>query len=193
MVQFLHLYMTTGKTIALTIWTFVSKVTSLLFNTLSACVLSHFSHVWLFATRWTVAHQAPLFMGIFRQEYWNGLPFPPPGNLPNPGIEPTSLMSPALEGGFYNFSATCEAPIHCLGLSFCIKDPECLIAKFSLMLKPICFIINTHLCPPINWVNGPLGILGPIVTSHNITGLVQGLNELKYIKVCKQCLTYREP
>ena len=166
---------------------------SLLFNIPSACVLSLFSHVWLFATQWTVAHQAPLSMGFFRKEYWNGLPFPPPGNLPNPGIEPTSLMSPALEGGFFTFSATCEAPIHCLGLSFCIKDHECLIAKFCLMLKPICFIINTYLCLPINWVNGPQGILAPRVTSHNTIGLVQGLNELKYIKVCKQCLAYREP
>ena len=61
------------------------------------------------------------------------------------------------------------------------------------MLKPICFVINTYLCLPINWMNGPQGILAPIVTSHNTIGLVQGLNELKYIKVCKQCLAYREP
>jgi len=53
-------------------------------------VLNHFvhGHVQLFATTWTVAHQAPLSMGFFRQEYWNGLPFPSSGNLPNPGIEP---------------------------------------------------------------------------------------------------------
>ena len=48
------------------------------------------SRVWLFATPWTIAHQAPLSMGFSRQEYWNGLPFPSPGNLPNPGIEPRS-------------------------------------------------------------------------------------------------------
>ena len=53
----------------------------------------------LFATLWTVAHQAPLSMEISRQEYRSGLPFPPPGDLPNPGIEPASLMSPALAGG----------------------------------------------------------------------------------------------
>ena len=47
-------------------------------------------------TLWTVAHQAPLSMGFSRQEYWSGLPSPPPGDLPNPGIEPVSLMSPAL-------------------------------------------------------------------------------------------------
>ena len=52
------------------------------------------SHVRLFATPWTVAHQAPPSMGFFRQEYWSGLPFPSPGDLPDPGIEP---RSPALQ------------------------------------------------------------------------------------------------
>ena len=52
------------------------------------------SHVRLFATPWTVAYQASLSMGFSRQEYWSGLPFPSPGDLPNPGIEPGS---PALE------------------------------------------------------------------------------------------------
>ena len=51
----------------------------------------------LFMTLWSVAHQTPLSMGFFRQEYWSGLPFPSPGNLPNPGIEPTSPVSPALK------------------------------------------------------------------------------------------------
>ena len=50
-------------------------------------MLSHFSCVRLFATLRTVAHQAPQSMGYSRQEYWSGLPCPPPGNLPNPGIE----------------------------------------------------------------------------------------------------------
>ena len=52
------------------------------------------SHVRLFVTQWSVAHQAPQFMGISRQEYWSGLPFPSPGDLPDPGIE---LGSPALQ------------------------------------------------------------------------------------------------
>ena len=51
------------------------------------CVLSRFSHVQLFVTPWTIAHQAPLSMGFSRQEYWSGLPCPPPGHLSNPGIE----------------------------------------------------------------------------------------------------------
>ena len=48
------------------------------------------SHVWLFVTWWTIAHQAPLSIGFYRQEYWSGLPYPPLGDLPNPGIEPWS-------------------------------------------------------------------------------------------------------
>ena len=59
-------------------------------------MLSYFSRVHLFATLWTVAHQAPLSMGFSRQEYWSGLPCPPPGDLPNLGIEPSSLTSPEL-------------------------------------------------------------------------------------------------
>ena len=60
---------------------------------------------------WTVAHQAPLPMGFFRQEYWSRLLCPPPGNLLNPGFEPASLMSPALTGEFFTTSATWEAPV----------------------------------------------------------------------------------
>ena len=56
-------------------------------------MLSHFSHVRLLAALWTVVLQSPLSMGLSRQEYWSGLPFPSPGDLPNPGIEPTFLMS----------------------------------------------------------------------------------------------------
>ena len=57
----------------------------------------------------TVAHQAPLSMGVFGQEYWSGLPCPPPGDPPNPTIEPASLMSPALAVRFSTTSASWEA------------------------------------------------------------------------------------
>ena len=60
------------------------------------CVKS-LSCVQLFATPWTVARQAPLSMGFSRQEYWSGLPFPSPGDLPHLGIEPPSPVSPALQ------------------------------------------------------------------------------------------------
>ena len=68
--------------------------------TLRGCACA-FSPVWLFATPWTVACQAPLSMGFSRQNYWSGLPFPPLGDLPDPGIELVSLESPALVGGFF--------------------------------------------------------------------------------------------
>ena len=66
-------------------------------------VVQSLSLVWLFATPWTIAHQAPLSMGFSRQEYWSGLPCPSPGDLPDPGINPSS---PALAGGFF----TAEPP-----------------------------------------------------------------------------------
>ena len=72
-------------------------------------VLSHCSHVQLSVTPWTVAGQTPLSMGFFRQKYWSGLPFPPPGGLPNPEIKPMSLMSPALAEGFLTTSTAWEA------------------------------------------------------------------------------------
>ena len=97
-----HTYMTAEKTVALTIQTFVGKVMSLLFNILSRyitaflprskcllielhviilniCIVKSLIRVQLFATPWTVAYQAPLFMGFSRQGYWSGLPFPSPG------------------------------------------------------------------------------------------------------------------
>ena len=77
-------------------------------NTLSVCVLNHFSHVRLFAALWAVAFQASLFMGFSGQEYWSGLPCPPLGYLPNPGIETASLISSTLAGGFFTTSATWE-------------------------------------------------------------------------------------
>ena len=59
------------------------------------------SRVRLLATPWTAAYQVPPSMGFSRQEYWNGFPFLTPGYLPDPGIEPVTLVSPALAGGFF--------------------------------------------------------------------------------------------
>ena len=72
-------------------------------------MLSHFSRGWLTVTLWTTAHQSPLSMEFSRQEYCSGLPFPPPGDLPDPGIELVSLVSPAWAGRFFTASATWEA------------------------------------------------------------------------------------
>ena len=83
-----------------------------------ACMHSQLlSRVQLFGTPWTVAHQAPLSMGFSRQEYWSALPFPPPGDLPDPEIEP---VSPALAGGFF----PAEPP----------GSPQCLSSSVSLTL-----------------------------------------------------------
>ena len=82
------------------------------------------SHVQLFATLWTVAHQAPLSMGFFRQEYWSGLSFPSPGDLPNPGIEP---RSPALQA-----DALISEPL-CLYLSLAVLG-LCCYASSSLVV-----------------------------------------------------------
>ena len=62
-----------------------------------------------FVTLWTIALQAPLSMGFFRPGYWSGLPFPSLGDLPHPGIEPMSLISPELAGRFFTTSTTWEA------------------------------------------------------------------------------------
>ena len=74
-----------------------------------ACMLSDFSHVQLFATLWTVAHQPPLSMELSRQEYLSGLLCPPPEDPPDPEIKPASLATPALAGRFFSTSPTWEA------------------------------------------------------------------------------------
>ena len=73
--------------------------------------LSCFSHVQLFATLWTIACQPPLSMRFSRQENWSGLPCPPPADLPNAGIEPESLTSPALAGGFFTTEPPAKPPL----------------------------------------------------------------------------------
>ena len=76
-----------------------------------SAVLSCYSRVWLFETPWTIAHQASLSVGFPRQKYWSELPFPSPGDLPDPGIRPESLKSPALAGRFFTTCTTREVLI----------------------------------------------------------------------------------
>ena len=84
----------------------------------NSCRLVHcvcvcvFSCVWLFEAQWIIAHQAPLSVEFSRQEYWSRVTFPTAGDLPDPGIEPTSLASPVLAGRFFTTSATWEALVH---------------------------------------------------------------------------------
>ena len=82
---------------------------------LPVCMLSCFSCVWLFVTLWTVPRQAHQSKGLSRQEHWSGLPCPPPGDIPNPGIEPASLKFAPLVGRLLTTSTTWEAlTIYCL-------------------------------------------------------------------------------
>ena len=81
------------------------------FGQTRASLQSHFSRVQPFATLQTVACQAPLSMGLSRQEYWSRFPSPSIGDLPDPGIEPMSLMPPAFTGGFFTTNTTWEDTI----------------------------------------------------------------------------------
>ena len=86
-------------------------------------LLRRFSRVRLCATPQTAAHEAPPSLGFSRQEYWSGLPRPPAGDLPDPGLERAALMSPALAGGFFTARATWGEgngnPLQCS----CLENP----------------------------------------------------------------------
>ena len=84
------------------------------------CVCVHMlSHVWLFATLWTVAHQAALSMEFSRQEHWSGLPFPLPGEFSQPRDRTLSLASPALAGRFFTTVPPGKPPSNSICCSFC--------------------------------------------------------------------------
>jgi len=108
------------------------------------CVCS-FSHVWFLVILWTVAHQAPLSMGFSRQQYWSGLPCPPPGDLPNPITEPASPTlqvdsSPPLS----HLGSTLDS-IASLNISFTFLPP-CLCTSYSLFLE--CPSLSSPNLPP---------------------------------------------
>ena len=84
-------------------------------------VLSRFSCVQLFVTPWAVACQAPLSMEFSRQEYWSRVPFPPPGDLADPGIKQVSLKTPALACRFFTSRATWEAQIKYMPIKNVLK------------------------------------------------------------------------
>ena len=99
---------------------------------------SYFSRVQLCANLWTVAYQSSLSMGFFRQENWSGLPFPPPGNVSNPGIEPVSFMSPALAGRFFTTSDTWEVTFgYSLTCHTCISQPGKNAVHRNILMVPV--------------------------------------------------------
>ena len=116
-----------------------------------ACVLSRFSHVQLFETPWTIAHQAPLSLESSRQEYWSGLPCPPPGDLPHQRIKPAFLRSSELTGRFFTICATREAHTLCLSLQW---PPVAFKIKSKPFAQPyesctVCSLLyfSSHPCP----------------------------------------------
>ena len=131
--------------------------------------VSRFSHFRLFATLWAVACQASPSKGFSRQEYWSGLPCPPPGILPDPGIEPVCLMSPALAGRFFTTrpsgkpkkEAKCSE--HCGRLPPCKmqaslwKSPEMSQQlQVSLDSQPECRVRQTQKCLWWDFPGGPV-------------------------------------
>ena len=104
-------------------------------------MLKHFSCVHLFVTLWAVIHQAPLSMKFSRQEYWGGSPCPPPGDLPNPRIKPSSLTSPALAGGVFTTSTTWEA---LSGVSSVVQLCPTLCDPWTATCQPSLSITNSR-------------------------------------------------
>ena len=120
------------------------------------CICNHYfvcvlRHIRLFATLWTVAHQVPLSIGFIRQEYWSGLPFPPPGDLPFSGIEPESPVSPELAGRFFNHWATQEALPLTLVFAFLpifsasVDSSLVLPVTFKISFEQITFWVAVHI------------------------------------------------
>ena len=122
---------------------------------LCVCVCA-LSRVRLFVTPWIVTHQAPLSMEFFRREYWNGLPFPPPGDLPHPGIEPT----------FYFTSCICRQILYrwATWKAFYSSSDTIKYVQTVLILLPALLWRNSFLGPlPYSSQNG--GVQTPIPTS----------------------------
>ena len=103
-------------------------------------MLSHFSHVQLFATLWTVARQAPLSMIFSRKEPWRGWPCPPPGDLPNPGIKPMSLHC----GGFFTTEALGKPSLPTLEM---VKSPCQAHTGGQANVNSTTFLASTHPLP----------------------------------------------
>ena len=115
------------------------------YTVLCVCASCRFSSIWLSVTLWTVTHQAPLSMRFSSQEYWTRLPYPPPGDLPNPRIKPAYLTSPALAGGFFTTSATWEAPWFTV-ISFVASLSLCLQKLYTQPLH----VLDCKICSPFH-------------------------------------------
>ena len=151
-------------------------------------VFSCFSHVWLCVTPWTVVYQTSLSMEFPKQEYWSGLPFPSPGNLPNPGIELSSPVSPALADslplcGTSAFSKSSlyiwKFLVHVL-LNPSLKNFEHNL--FSMQNECNCMVVWAFFGTALLWdwnENWPFPVLWPLLSFPNLlTYWVQHFNSI---------------
>ena len=119
-----------------------------------------FSCVQLFLIPWIIVRQAPMSMDFSRQEYWSGLPFSTPRDLPDPGVEPASLMSPALAGGFFTTSASWEAQLSKTWINYSFS-----LLYFQLLPSDdfsLSTYLNIHVFPLLKTYCLPF-ILGPSI------------------------------
>ena len=123
-------------------FSFVTTVFKIFINLLISCV--HTQSLQLCLTLWTVAHKAPLSMGLSRQEYWSGLLCPPPGDLPNPRIKPPFLMSSALASGFFTTCTTWGAPM--ISYQSLKNHWKIAFSLFSSLYFSPSFCLNIILC-----------------------------------------------
>ena len=136
-------------------------------------VLSHFHRVQLCAALWTVSLQAPLCMGLFRQEYWSGLPCPPPGIFPTQGLNPCLLHQPALTSGFFTASTSWEAQVlHGVGQNVCsgFSIISCRKTRTNFLASPILLHIYRKLRAPCYLIVSGLDLWTQI--SHEAPKLV---------------------
>ena len=129
---------------------FTSAVTLVL---LWVCMLSHCCYVWLFETPWTVAHQAPLSKGFSRQGYWSWLPFPSPGDLPNPGTKPASFIC-LLPGklALYYYCRLVLLILWCLKPQFSFLFPQGWVLIYTHVLSSVVWFANTCFSSSGSWV-----------------------------------------
>ena len=113
-----------------------------------ACMLGCFSRVWLCVTLWTADLQAPLSMGVSRQGYRSGLPRLPPGDLPDPGIEPASLVSPAFASGFFTTELPGKPNAVAQKLEICLE----IFTQWRSWTQSLCSTLQSML--PSGWRQG---------------------------------------
>ena len=132
----------------------------------SACW--HFSCVRLFATLRTIARWSPLSMGFFRQEHWNGLLCPPPGNLPNPGIKPASLPFPSLADWLFTINATWEALVNLKESSFLVLSSVQLFTHVQLSATPWTAACQAYLSITNRWSLWKLMSIESVMPSNHL-------------------------